>query len=265
MAAGDFNPSGVVGGNPGAVASAMRNENPAVVLGLGDFQYSYGSLAAILAAFDQNFGPKAGGLWPLVRPTAGPTHDVSSGTDTANYSTYWGRSPFKGYSFDLGNWHIVSLPGPAYTYGVDTAGVLAWLNADLDANTKPCTLAFWHQPYWTRPTATHTRMTSVKPWIDTLYSHNADVILNGHQHDYQRFAPQNPQDALDPARGIREFVVGTGGIGHYAFTGTAPNVEASNDTAFGALRLTLHANGYDWRFVPVAGATYTDSGSGSCH
>jgi hypothetical protein len=101
--------------------------------------------------------------------------------------------------------------------------------------------------------------------VRTLYDHGADVILQASNHDYQRFAPQNLRDKRDSARGLRAFVVGTGGIGHYVFTGGAANVEASDATTYGALRLTLHRDGYDWRFEPAGGGSFSDAGSGRCH
>jgi hypothetical protein len=266
MAAGDFTncqgPASCASSPSAKVEGVMAAEAPDAILGVGDFQYQ--NIGTIGAGFDLIFGPKPGGLFSKIHPTAGPTHDVTSCTDPA-YARYWGRDPMKGYSFDLGAWHMVSLPSAAYRYGCDTAGVLSWLNADLDANRRPCTLAFWQDPYWTRPTATHGRELELKPWVQTLYDHDADVIVQASNHDYQRFAPQDLGDRPDPVRGIRAFVVGTGGIGLYPFTGTAANVEASDAGTFGALRLALHSDGYDWQFKPAAGGTFTDGGSGSCH
>jgi hypothetical protein len=236
--------------------------HPQVHLGLGD--YNYGDISTIATGFDEIWGPKPGGLYSLFRPTPGPTHDVTSCT-SSDYQNYWGRESMKGYSFNLGAWHIVQMPSAAFRYGCDTAGLLAWLKNDLAASTKPCTLAFWHEPYWSLPTSGHTRSTVVKPWVQALYDANAEMILNGHQHDYQRFAPQSPDDQLDRARGLREFVVGTGGVSLYDFTGTAPNIEAQNDESYGALELTLKSDGYDWLFLHAAGAPFSDSGSGSCH
>lgn len=237
--------------------------NPELLLGVGDFQYQY--ISTILLGWDRLYGPKPnGGLFPIVRPTAGPTHDVTSCTDLL-YEVYFGRPAMRLYSFNIGAWHIISLPSAAYRYGCDTAGVLAALNADLNASTQPCTLAFFHEPYWTRPTSEHSRETALRPWIQALYDHNAEVVVQAHNHDYQRFAPQDPSDNLDTARGLRAFVVGTGGISLYSFTGTVPNVEASNDTTYGALKLVLHANSYDFQFVRAAGGSFTDSGSGTCH
>ena len=100
-------------------------------------------------------------------------------------------------------------------------------------------------------------------WND-LYNAHADVVLNGHDHDYERFAPQDPSRNANP-NGIREFVVGTGGESHLAFTATARNSQVFNNATFGVLELTLHPTGYDWRFVPVPGGKFTDAGSGTCH
>jgi hypothetical protein len=101
-------------------------------------------------------------------------------------------------------------------------------------------------------------------WQD-LYNANADVVLNGHNHQYERFAPQNPSGQLDNTRGIREFVAGTGGRSHYSFGTIQPNSEVRNGDTYGVLKLTLHSNSYDWQFVPEAGKTFTDSGTGTCH
>lgn len=266
-AIGDINPGGVYGAttNPGRTAQNIRNMSPQYILGLGDFQYTAGTLSAIQGAFDRNFGD----LKAKILPTAGPTHDIASATDPLGYTAYWGRDPFKGYSMDVGNWHLVSLPSAVYRYGVDTAGVTAWLNADLAANTKPCTLAFWHEPYWSRSTSNHpataagVQTAAVKPWIDALYAHRADLVLAGHQHNYQRFAPMRPDGTAD-SNGLRTFVVGSGGIGFYTFNNTPPNVDASNDNTYGVLKLTLKAGGYDFEFVPNTSG-FVDSGSGVCH
>ena len=108
-------------------------------------------------------------------------------------------------------------------------------------------------------------VTAPQPLWQALYDYNADVIISGHDHNYQRFAPQTPVGVADPGRGIRQFVVGTGGISHYVFSTPIANTEAYNTDAWGVLKLTLYAASYTWEFVPVAGMTYTDSGSGACH
>lgn len=261
-AVGDINPPGTVGGNPAATAKLAASMNPQVILGLGDFQYTYGSLSALNGGFDRNWGS----LKSLIRPTPGPTHDVTGGSsDQTDYGAYWGRDPYQPYSFNVGAWHIVSLPSAALRYNKNPSGILSWLHADLAANRTTCTLAYWHEPYWTATTSQHGRDTQVKPWVDALYAAGADVILSGHQHDYQRFAPQNPSDQRDDARGMREFVVGTGGIGFYPLQGGAPNLEASNASTYGVLQMTLRPTSYSWSFVPTKAGGFTDSGAGNCH
>jgi hypothetical protein len=214
---------------------------------IGDFQYD--NIGTILSGYDKIWGPKPKGLYPIIYPTAGPTHDVTSCSDT-RYQNYWGRPAMKIYSFDLGSWHIISLPSAAIRYGCDVSGITAALKADLAASRKRCTLAFMQEPYWTRPTGKHTRENRLRPWVQALYDRNADVLLQASNHDYQRFAPQNMSDRPDAARGLRAFVVGTGGISLYPFTGTAPNIEASNDRTYGVLKMVLHPSGYEFEFRP---------------
>jgi hypothetical protein len=169
------------------------------------------------------------------------------------------------YSFDLGAyWHVIvlndnaSLGGPARTAGStqDT-----WLQADLAANTKPCTIAIWHQPYvasdgWVSA--------SRKIFWDRLYAAGAEIVLNGHVHWYERQAPQKPDRVRDDERGIREFIVGTGGGETFLPATRTANTEVVSDV-HGVLKLTLGAGTYSWQFMPVAGKTFTDSGSGTCH
>ena len=266
MAVGDFTPC--VGAeacersNTARIRDVMVAREPDAILGVGDFQYQYAD--RIKDGFDLIFGPKPGGLWTRIRPTAGPTHDVRGCRDP-HYRSYWERDPMAPYSFKLGDWHVISLPSAVHRYDCDPEAVLAWLQRDLAANPTRCTLAFWQDPYWTQPTTEHGRETAVRPWVDLLYAHGADVVIQASNHNYQRFAAQNPDDQPDPERGIRAFVVGTGGVSHYAFTGAAPNVEASDDKTFGVLEIALRKDGYDWTFLPVPGGGFADSGSDQCH
>jgi hypothetical protein len=125
-----------------------------------------------------------------------------------------------------------------------------------------CTLAYWHRPRFS--SGLHGNDDSFATWWFDLYNAHADIVLNGHDHDYERFAPQDP-DQTPVADGIREFIVGTGGQEHEPFVAPAPNSQVFNSDTFGALNLTLHSAGYDWQFVPEAGGTFTDSGTGACH
>ena len=147
--------------------------------------------------------------------------------------------------------------------GCDLAAITAWLKADLQRHRNRCTVAYWHQPYFASRTEQHDPFDAVRPWVDLLYAHRVDVVLTGHQHAYERFAPQDPARRADP-RGPQAFVVGTGGIGLYRFTSTAPNSVARQASTYGVLDLTLRDGSYDWRFVPVAGGTYTDRGTLTC-
>ena len=139
-----------------------------------------------------------------------------------------------------------------------------WLRADLAANAKPCTFAYWHHPRFTSG-SNHAPDPSVGPLLQALYDNNADVIVTGHNHQYERFAPMNPSGQLDNTRGIRQFVVGTGGASHYGFGTIQPNSEVRNNNTYGVVKFTLHSNSYDWQFVPQAGKTFTDSGTTACH
>jgi hypothetical protein len=138
------------------------------------------------------------------------------------------------------------------------------LRADLAAHPAACTLAYGHKPLFGSGGA-HGNDLTLKALWQALYQANADVVVAGHDHDYERFAPQTPDGIADPARGIREFVVGTGGKNHRPFGDSKPNSEVRDATAFGVLKLTLKPGGYDWQFIPEAGKTFTDSGSGNCH
>ena len=141
--------------------------------------------------------------------------------------------------------------------------MLSWLKNDLAAHPKACTAAYWHHPLFS--SGGHGNQTKMKPAWDALYAANADVVLNGHDHDYERFAPQNPSGGADSTRGIREFVVGTGGSGLSSFSTIKPNSQVRNSDTSGVLKLTLNPTSYDWKFVPVAGKSFTDSGTTNCH
>jgi hypothetical protein len=139
------------------------------------------------------------------------------------------------------------------------------LRQDLSSYPTKCTLAYWHNHLFSSGAA-HGNNPEVKPLWDDLYAANADVVLNGHDHDYERFAPQDPSGNLDPQRGIREFVVGTGGKNtHRSVAMPNPNSEVRQADTFGVLKLTLHATTYDWEFVPEAGKAFADTGTGTCH
>jgi hypothetical protein len=141
--------------------------------------------------------------------------------------------------------------------------MVTWLKQDLAANPRKCTLAYFHHPLFS--SGRNGNKTKMRPTWGALYAANADVVVNGHDHNYERFAPQRPDGTLDTSRGIREFVVGTGGASHITFGTIKRNSQVRNATTYGVLKLTLNPTSYAWKFVPVAGKSFTDSGTTSCH
>jgi hypothetical protein len=250
----------------GDEATANLLDNIAgTVITLGDNAYSSGTATE----YTNCYGPSWGRHLARTRPSPG-NHEYNT-LDASGYFGYFGSAagdPTKGYySYDVGAWHIIVLNSNSSCTTISCAAGSAqdtWLRADLAAHGNVCTLAYWHHPRFNSG-ASHGNNTAVANFWDALYQYGADVILNGHEHVYERFAPQTPAAVADPAAGIRQFTVGTGGASHYTFGTIQPNSEVRNGTAYGVLKLTLHATSYDWQFVPVAGATFTDSGTGSCH
>lgn len=169
------------------------------------------------------------------------------------------------YSFDIGSWHFVALNSNCSKVGGCGPGSAQyeWLKADLASSPASCTAAYWHHPRFS--SGQYADNSSYQPFWQLLYADGAEVVLNGHDHNYQRYAPMTPSGARDDLRGIREFVVGTGGKSRYRVDPSGPNREVAHDATYGVIKLTLRPNGYDWQFVSEAGKTFTDSGSGSCH
>jgi hypothetical protein len=167
------------------------------------------------------------------------------------------------YSYDAGSWHIIVLNSNcSQVGGCDPDSPQGqWLQADLAANTSQCILALHHEPRFSSKGGD----SDLQELWEPLYEAGADVVLSGHRHMYERFARQNPSGGADPNNGIRQFVVGTGGS---SLTSTpssaAPNSQVRNNTTHGVLKFTLHPTSYDWQFIPIAGQTFTDSGSTSC-
>lgn len=235
------------------------------VFTLGDNAYPDGTATQ----FKDCYGPTWGRHKNRTRPSPG-NHDYHV-NGAAGYYGYFGSaaSPLdnnctsncKGYySYNLGAWHIIAL-NSEISHSAGSAQE-QWLRADLAANQSVCTLAYWHKERFS--SGKHGNIASVGTFWQALYDDGADVVLSGHDHLYERFAPQNPNGQADPTRGIRQFVVGTGGAGLYPFTSIQPNSQVRNNTTYGVLKLTLHATSYDWQFVPIAGQTFTDSGTGNC-
>ena len=233
------------------------------VLTLGDNQYETGTLSA----FQQSYDPSWGRVKSITSPVPG-NHEYGASSTAAGYFDYFGtRAGDRGkgyYSFDVGSWHVIALNSNCSRVACAPGSVQEqWLRSDLAAHRNACTLAYWHHPLFS--SGGHGNVPEVKPFWDALYAAGADVVLNGHDHLYERFAPQTPGGTADSARGLREFIVGTGGKNQTAVVTVKPNSQVRGSGTFGVLRLTLHPSGYDWRFQPEAGKTWSDAGSGACH
>ena len=250
----------------GAEATAkLIDKIPGTVFAVGDLAYPDGSDEQ----FAKCYAPTWGRFKDRTRPAPG-NHEYHKGGASA-YTRYFGAAagdPEKAYySYELGAWHIVVLNSECVEVGgcEATSPQGQWLKQDLTQHPAGCTLAYFHKPLFSSGSK-HGNNLEMKPLWDVLFHAGADVVINGHDHDYERFAPQDPEGNSDTAHGIREFVVGSGGKNSHRVMGEAkPNSEVRNGDTFGVLKLTLHANGYDWQFIPEAGKTFTDSGSGACH
>jgi acid phosphatase type 7 len=245
-----------------ATSNLLTSGPLAAVLTLGDNQYEDNAYSK----YQVSYHPSWGRVKSLIRPGIG-NHEYLTAS-AAGYFQYFGAAagdPSKGYySFDVGSWHLIALNSNCSQVGGCGSGSPQeqWLRADLAAHSNACTLAYWHHPRWS--SGQHGSNTSYNAFWQDLYAAHADVVLNGHDHDYERFAPQAP-DGSGNVNGLREFVVGTGGKNHYGFTTVQPNSEVRNSDTYGVLKLTLHPTSYDWRFIPVAGRSFADSGTTSCH
>ena len=237
--------------------AALIARIPGTVFTAGDNAYPDGTTADF-ACYDASWGA----FKSRTRPAPG-NHDYET-PGAAPYFAYFDSlagPPGKGYySYDLGAWHIVSLNSEG-----DIPAQAAWLERDLAAHPARCTLAYWHKALFTSG-STHAPYDAMRPLYRVLYQAGADVILSGHNHQYERFAPQDPAGAADAARGLRYFVVGTGGAPNfYGFGPPRPNSEVRYTGGHGVLKLTLHADRYEWEFVSVAGKTFGDRGTQACH
>ncbi len=259
----------------GAVSDAILAE-PRVdaVAALGDVQYECGGAQA----FARSYEPTWGRLKAITYPAVGNHEylseviegDVATDCDesgrAAGYYSYYGAragAPNRGYySYDLGAWHVIVLNTQCRSAGGCRVGSPQerWLRADLAAHRARCTLAYFHIPRWSSGGRANANSA---PFIAALVEAGADVVLAGHDHTYERFAPMDAA-GRPSARGVRSFVVGTGGSNHTSLVSVAPNSQVRDDTTFGYLRLTLHPTSYDWTFVPI-GDTFSDGGTSACH
>jgi predicted phosphodiesterase len=242
-------------------AAVITSLNPTTVLALGDISNRSGAATDYTSRFNSSWGV----FKPKIRPVPGNHDYLVAGA--ANFFKYFGAAanpPHGYYSYNVGTWHIVAINSNCSKVGGCQAGSAQekWLKNDLAQHPAACTLAFWHHPRYSSGFGGDN--TSMKDIFQDLYNARADVVLSGHSHDYERFALQNNAGQRD-ANGIRQFVVGTGGASHTRFGSIKPNSQAHNNDTFGVLKMTLGATSYSWKFVPVAGKTFTDSGTRNCH
>jgi acid phosphatase type 7 len=242
------------------VTADLLDSIPGTVFTAGDNAYGDGTAAE----FAHCYHPSWGRHKARTRPSPG-NHDYET-AGGAPYFAYFGANAGPAgrgyYSYDLGDWHVISLNSNVSMRAGSPQE--KWLRADLAATTKQCVVAYWHHPRFSS-SSNHGSQRQTQPLWEALYEHGAEIVIGGHDHTYERFAPQTPDGKADAARGIRQFVVGTGGKGHYGFGRPLPNSEARDNTSYGVLKLTLGRGSYSWTFVPAAGHSFTDSGRGTCH
>ena len=268
LAAGDIARCDILGG---AVATArLLDRLPGTILTLGDNAYESGAPAE----FEKCYAPTWGRHLDRTRPAPG-NHDYRT-RNAAGYFGYFGDRagpPGLGYySFDLGTWHIISLNSAIAVDPRSPQG--KWLAKDLAAHPTECTLAYFHVPvYSSGPHGSRTEAEDNRAERGVLDMHDlwrplaeagTDVVLSGHDHDYERFAPLDAKGRSDAVNGTRQFVVGTGGGGVYRFKTIAPHSEVRDNSSYGVLKLVLLPGRYEWTFVAVEGQSFTDAGTGTC-
>jgi hypothetical protein len=245
---------------------------PRSVFALGDLQYNSGKLADFQVSYENSWGR----FRAITRPVVGNHEYGTSGA--GGYFTYFGdaatpRQPgclkdCEGYySFDIDDWHFAVINSECTRIGGGTGCAVTspqatWLDADLAAHPTQCTAVLTHRPRWA---SNSFASPDIAPLVDVMYARGVDLLLAGHAHSYERFAPQNPAGQLDNTSGIREIVVGTGGRDSQGFSSPVPNSLVRKNQIFGVMQLTLHATGYDWAYVPDPATPFADAGSGTCH
>jgi hypothetical protein len=253
----------------GAEATAkLLDKIPGTVFAAGDLAYEKGTYQE----FQNCYQPTWGRFKKRTMPAAG-NHEYN-GSQASGYFRYWGKQagePEKGYySYDLGNWHIVVLNTNCAVKQLGGCGEGSpeeiWLRQDLAAYPNACILAYGHHAMFSSGlSAKHARHEELRAFWQDLYAAHADLILAGHEHSYERFAPQDPSGQADPDHGIRQITVGTGGRSHTYLGFPQENSEVRNSDTFGVLKLTLAPGKFRWEFIPEAGKTFRDSGEGACH
>ena len=255
VGAGDI---GVCGSSAAAATGQLLDRVGGTVFTTGDNAYPNGSEANFRDCYEPHWGRHRA----RTRPVPG-NHEYEAGGG-APYFSYFGDNagPFGlgYYSYRAGPWHVVALNSEVPS-GPGSAQ-MQWLRTELSGARSQCTLAYWHKPLFS--SGPHGPNASMREIWRVLYEFDADVVISGHDHLYERFAPQDPDGRADSMRGIRQFTVGTGGAALYGPRGSAPNSQAFGSVN-GVLKLTLADGSYQWEFLPIPGAAFSDAGVGQCH
>jgi len=242
--------------------AAVADDSNTIVFTAGDNVHPCGSASEYSTYYDPTWGRHKA----RTRPSPGNHDYETSGAsgyfnyfcpNSANCSFPGGTKP-PYYSYNLGNWHLISLNSEQIN-----SSQLTWLQDDLATHSDSCILAYWHRPRFTSGTSAGIQL-DVQPFWDVLYAAKADVVVNGHEHSYERFAKMNASGSADP-NGIRQFVVGTGGIVNVGFGSLMPNSEVRLANIQGVIKFSLHNEGYDWTFIPSTSTELGDSGSDICN
>jgi hypothetical protein len=239
--------------NDEATAKLLDNIS-GTVFTAGDNAYTSGTYTQ----FTNCYHPTWGRHKSRTKPVPGNHEYNTSGA--AGYFRYFSNTPAY-YAYNLGDWRVYALNSEIDVSS--TSSQVRWLKNDLTANPKRCVLAYWHKPRWSSGSHYGSNSRYQTLW-KTLYDAGAEIVISGHEHSYERFKEMNASGtAASP--GLREFVVGTGGASHYGFGTTLSTSQIRNSSTYGVLKLTLSSTSYSWKFVPVVGKTFTDSGTTNCH
>jgi len=246
-------------GGPGAEATAkLLDDISGTVFTTGDNAYMSGSGAE----YQNCYGPTWGRHRARTRPVPG-NHEYGTPQASAYFDYFGGNAGPYGlgyYTYTVASWLVIALDSE-----IDISSnspQLQWLRDQLSSSRSRCTAVYWHRPLFT--SGPNGRNPDIQPLWQVLFAADVDIVINGHDHLYERFAPQDPDGRPDPSRGIRQFIVGTGGVPLYPLMRTAANSEA-RASVWGVASFTLENGGYKWEFVPVESESFRDSGTGVCH